>query len=147
MAHVQSGGTYKLINAKGGTVLDLSGGDNRSIIGYGFHGGDNQKVRTCIQEAALNVDADLFDYSGSWSGRVKATTSGIRAVVCTSLLKEIHEMVARSLLLDTPHFGMFAPMMRTDRSIGGLYLLHNFMHRDYLIYFNKRGPSQHAIQR
>ncbi len=44
---VQSGRTYKLVNAKAGTVLDLSGADNRQAIGYGFHGGDNQKVRGC----------------------------------------------------------------------------------------------------
>ncbi|KAH7925979.1 carbohydrate-binding module family 13 protein [Leucogyrophana mollusca] len=40
---IQSGHTYKLINVKGGTALDLSGGDNRSIIGYGFHNGPNQE--------------------------------------------------------------------------------------------------------
>ncbi|KAK7682003.1 hypothetical protein QCA50_014967 [Cerrena zonata] len=43
MAEVQSGATYRLINAKAGNVLDLSGGDNRSIIGYDWHGGENQK--------------------------------------------------------------------------------------------------------
>ncbi|KAI1793804.1 ricin B lectin domain-containing protein [Ganoderma leucocontextum] len=40
---VESGRTYKLVNAKAGTVLDLSGADNRQTIGYGYHGGDNQK--------------------------------------------------------------------------------------------------------
>ncbi|KAI0072610.1 carbohydrate-binding module family 13 protein [Panus rudis PR-1116 ss-1] len=43
MAQIQSGATYKLVNAKAHNVLDLSGGDNRSIIGYDWHGGDNQK--------------------------------------------------------------------------------------------------------
>ena len=42
---VQSGRTYKLVNAKAGTVLDLSGTDNRQTVGYDYHGGDNQKVR------------------------------------------------------------------------------------------------------
>jgi len=42
MARIQSGGLYKFINAKGGTVIDLSGGDNRSIIGYPETGGPNQ---------------------------------------------------------------------------------------------------------
>ncbi|KAH9850962.1 ricin B-like lectin [Lenzites betulinus] len=38
------GKTYKIINAKGGTVLDLSGGQDHSpITGYQWHGGDNQK--------------------------------------------------------------------------------------------------------
>ncbi|KAL5501241.1 hypothetical protein ACEPAH_9628 [Sanghuangporus vaninii] len=36
-------GTYKLINVKAGTALDLSGGDNRTIIGFEDTGGDNQK--------------------------------------------------------------------------------------------------------
>ncbi|KAI9566641.1 carbohydrate-binding module family 13 protein [Boletus coccyginus] len=43
MACIQSGHKYALINVKGGTALDLSGGDNRSIIGYPFHGGPNQE--------------------------------------------------------------------------------------------------------
>ncbi|KAF8547511.1 ricin B-like lectin [Imleria badia] len=34
---------YALINDKGGTCMDISGGDNRSIIGYGYHNGPNQK--------------------------------------------------------------------------------------------------------
>ncbi|KAH8105182.1 carbohydrate-binding module family 13 protein [Cristinia sonorae] len=40
---IQSGAVYRLVNAKAGNVLDLSGGDNESIIGYDWHGGDNQK--------------------------------------------------------------------------------------------------------
>ncbi|KAJ7724854.1 ricin B-like lectin [Mycena metata] len=39
---VQSGLTYRITNAKAGTVVDLSGGDNRSIIGYPYHAGPNQ---------------------------------------------------------------------------------------------------------
>lgn len=52
MAQVQSGATYRLINAKAGNVLDLSGGDGKSIIGYDWHGGDNQKVclTTCLSD-------------------------------------------------------------------------------------------------
>ncbi|KAL0948452.1 hypothetical protein HGRIS_011025 [Hohenbuehelia grisea] len=45
MANVYSGGTYIFVNAKAGNCLDLSGGDNFSIIGYDNHGGDNQKWR------------------------------------------------------------------------------------------------------
>ena len=44
MANIQSGGVYKLINAKAGNCVDLSGGDGVSVIGYDWHGGDNQKV-------------------------------------------------------------------------------------------------------
>ncbi|KAJ7437864.1 ricin B-like lectin [Mycena galericulata] len=39
---VQSGGTYRILNAKAETAMDLSGGDNKSIIGYPYHNGENQ---------------------------------------------------------------------------------------------------------
>ncbi|KAL0948451.1 hypothetical protein HGRIS_011024 [Hohenbuehelia grisea] len=45
MVNLQSGSSYKLTNEKAGNVLDLSGGDNKSIIGYEWHGSDNQKWR------------------------------------------------------------------------------------------------------
>lgn len=44
MENIQSGGVYKFINAKAGNCMDLSGGDNTSVIGFDYHGGDNQKV-------------------------------------------------------------------------------------------------------
>ncbi|EGO23187.1 hypothetical protein SERLADRAFT_394310 [Serpula lacrymans var. lacrymans S7.9] len=37
-------GIYKLVNCIGGSAMDLSGGDYRSIIGFPAHDGDNQKV-------------------------------------------------------------------------------------------------------
>ncbi|SJL15871.1 uncharacterized protein ARMOST_19379 [Armillaria ostoyae] len=40
---VDSGSTYKIRNAKSGTVLDLSGVDNTAIIGYPDHNGANQQ--------------------------------------------------------------------------------------------------------
>ncbi|KAG6372450.1 carbohydrate-binding module family 13 protein [Boletus reticuloceps] len=42
MSSVQANSSYSLTNVKGGTCLDLSGGDNVSIIGYGYHQGPNQ---------------------------------------------------------------------------------------------------------
>lgn len=39
-------GVYSLINAGSGTVIDLSGADNTSIIGFPAHHGPNQQV--CI---------------------------------------------------------------------------------------------------
>ncbi|EIW52696.1 ricin B-like lectin [Trametes versicolor FP-101664 SS1] len=40
----EAGKTYQIINAKGGTVLDLSGGQDHSpITGYQWSGGSNQK--------------------------------------------------------------------------------------------------------
>jgi len=43
MANFQSGQIYRLTNVVGETVIDLSGGDNKSIIGYGDHNGPNQR--------------------------------------------------------------------------------------------------------
>ena len=40
-----SGQAYFIINKKSGTALDLSGDDQRSIIGFASHRSDNQKVR------------------------------------------------------------------------------------------------------
>lgn len=40
---IQEGATYTLINVKSQTALDLSGGDGKSIIGFGFHGQGNQQ--------------------------------------------------------------------------------------------------------
>jgi len=40
---IQSNGTYKITNVKAGNVVDLSGFDNKSIIGYPDHGGSNQR--------------------------------------------------------------------------------------------------------
>lgn len=37
-------GVYKIVNKHSGTVLDLSNDDFRSVIGFTFHGGDNQLV-------------------------------------------------------------------------------------------------------
>ena len=43
-------GIYKIVNVKGGTALDLSGGDNRTIMGFTVHGGGNQQVRYVPQK-------------------------------------------------------------------------------------------------
>ncbi|OJA19472.1 hypothetical protein AZE42_04911 [Rhizopogon vesiculosus] len=42
---IQDQHTYTPTNCKGGTVLDLSGADNRSIAGFHAHGGPNQSLR------------------------------------------------------------------------------------------------------
>jgi hypothetical protein len=36
---------YAIINKQWDTVLDFSGSDFKSAIGYQWHGGDNQQVR------------------------------------------------------------------------------------------------------
>lgn len=38
-------GTYVLLNARSGTAVDMSGMDNKTLIGYPMHGGPNQQVR------------------------------------------------------------------------------------------------------
>ncbi|KIP01386.1 carbohydrate-binding module family 13 protein [Phlebiopsis gigantea 11061_1 CR5-6] len=45
MATIESGGAYVLFNAKAGNCVDLSGTDGESVIGWDYHGGDNQKWR------------------------------------------------------------------------------------------------------
>lgn len=37
------GTLYVLLNARGGTAMDMSGADNKTIIGYPMHGGPNQQ--------------------------------------------------------------------------------------------------------
>ena len=49
MVYIQSGRVYKIINAQAGNCVDLSGADNISVIGYDYHGGDNQKVRVSLR--------------------------------------------------------------------------------------------------
>ena len=39
-------GIYTITNVKSGTALDLSGGDNRSIIGFTVHKQGNQQVES-----------------------------------------------------------------------------------------------------
>ncbi|KAK7030862.1 hypothetical protein VNI00_013972 [Paramarasmius palmivorus] len=40
---IQSGRSYRIVNAKSGTLLDLSGTDGVTISGFNSNGGDNQK--------------------------------------------------------------------------------------------------------
>ncbi|PPQ90356.1 hypothetical protein CVT25_007758 [Psilocybe cyanescens] len=42
-ANIQNGTRYILVNKKGKTVVDLSGTDSRSVIGWDRHGGTNQQ--------------------------------------------------------------------------------------------------------
>ncbi|KAF8264528.1 hypothetical protein EI94DRAFT_461062 [Lactarius quietus] len=44
MSIIKSGQRYKITNEGNGMVVDLSGADNRSILGWAFHGGENQQV-------------------------------------------------------------------------------------------------------
>lgn len=49
-------GVYSLVNVQSGTVLDLSGGDDKSLIGFPAHGGKNQQVRSVIYKCQFPSD-------------------------------------------------------------------------------------------
>jgi len=48
MSRVFEQGRYIAMDVRSGMVLDLSGGDNLSLIAYRFHGSENQQVRIVI---------------------------------------------------------------------------------------------------
>jgi len=79
--NIQIGGTYTIINVKAGTVVDLSAGDNTSIIGYPYHGGSNQKwTFTWVQGAWSIKSAGL----GTYIGLAGAATNGTKLVAVAS---------------------------------------------------------------
>ncbi|KAF8641649.1 hypothetical protein AX16_009875 [Volvariella volvacea WC 439] len=43
MSVIQGGVTYRIVNAQAGTAIDLSAGDDRSVIGWTPHDGANQR--------------------------------------------------------------------------------------------------------
>ncbi|KAJ8597209.1 carbohydrate-binding module family 13 protein [Rhizopogon salebrosus TDB-379] len=72
MACIQDQNTYTLKNARGQTVLDLSGGDNKSIIGYHNHDGPNQSwifqrgengwfIKSAGSGQYLGIEGDIRD--------------------------------------------------------------------------------------
>ena len=54
MSGLHAGAEYKIVNAKAGNVMDLSGQDNRSVIGYDWNGGKNQKVLVWLHTSLLS---------------------------------------------------------------------------------------------
>lgn len=61
-----SGHYYVIINKKSGTAFDLSGQDQKSIIGFTVHRGDNQKVRCAATPRSLSDIVDLISISPQW---------------------------------------------------------------------------------
>jgi len=47
---IKSGQRYKITNEENGLVFDLSSGNGKSILGWDFHGGENQKWITERQD-------------------------------------------------------------------------------------------------
>ncbi|CDO69740.1 Carbohydrate-Binding Module Family 13 protein [Trametes cinnabarina] len=93
-------GTYVLLNARSGTAVDMSGVDNKTLIGYPMHGGPNQQwefipsghgyVIRCVRRSKdghplyLTTDGGVHEhvaivaspYPVSWN--VEQTEDGIR---------------------------------------------------------------------
>ncbi|OCH90364.1 ricin B-like lectin [Obba rivulosa] len=60
---LQPNRTYILVNAKSGTVLDLSASDNKTVTGWSLNNGDNQKwyvQRTDTGWVFRNVNTGYF---------------------------------------------------------------------------------------
>ena len=74
---MNSGSSYKIINAQAGTAVDLSGTDNKSIIGWPSHSGDNQKW-------TIDWIGNAWTFrnvrSGQYLGLGAASTDGTRLV-------------------------------------------------------------------
>ncbi|KAJ3539159.1 hypothetical protein NMY22_g4864 [Coprinellus aureogranulatus] len=64
MSHVEAGGRYRIVNAKSGTVLDLSATNNEFVNGWKFHGRDNQIVRLYLSYRTFPVLTTLYTPSG-----------------------------------------------------------------------------------
>ena len=59
-----SGHAYFIINKKSGTAFDLSGEDQRSVIGFTLHRGENQKVRSIYSDSSMvMIIVDLIPIS------------------------------------------------------------------------------------
>lgn len=61
-------GTYVLLNARSGTAVDMSGADNKTLIGYPMHGGPNQQVCN-LGVCALATAANMWHHHSGSSSR------------------------------------------------------------------------------
>ena len=104
-------GTYVLLNARGGTAMDLHGGDDTNVIGYPMHGNQNQQwefipsghgyVIRCVRSSKaghalyLTVEGGVRDnapvvasaYPVAWN--VEQTEDGIRCAGLGIAMAEI----------------------------------------------------------
>jgi hypothetical protein len=76
-------GVYSLVNVKSGTVIDLSGADDRSIIGFPSHGGKNQQVLIVLSIQEQTRHADLLSRSGASKRPGMDTPYGVSRRACT----------------------------------------------------------------
>ena len=61
-------GTYKIHNFRSKTAMDLNGVDNKSLIGYPPHDGENQRVRYFPLQQTIAEDAFSGLYQSSEGG-------------------------------------------------------------------------------
>jgi hypothetical protein len=73
---IESGQRYKITNEQAKLVVDLSGQDNKSVIGWESHGGENQQVITFnidISITCTSYDCDTLKWilkkqdNGQWT--------------------------------------------------------------------------------
>ncbi|KAG1880983.1 carbohydrate-binding module family 13 protein [Suillus subluteus] len=87
MSCIQNQHIYTLKNRQGGTVIDLSGGDNQSIIGYNDHNGPNQSwIFQRADDAWFIKSAGTDKYLGV-EGDVNNAGDGTRVVAVPSPFK------------------------------------------------------------
>lgn len=67
-ARVWRPGVYTLVNAGSGAVLDLSGKDTRSVIGFSSHYGPNQQVSMSFVSHVFRrfLKVVLVDFHSAW---------------------------------------------------------------------------------
>ena len=73
-------GIYTITNVKSGTALDLSGGDNRSIIGFDFHGQGNQQVSNSLNQDDRRLQTSYRNFILQWSIQKKDCGYTIRGL-------------------------------------------------------------------
>ncbi|KAF5376012.1 hypothetical protein D9757_008834 [Collybiopsis confluens] len=65
---IQSGSTFTIHNVKGGTVVDLSAGDNKTITGWTANGGKNQQWNTLWAGNSWNIQSVETGFYLGFSG-------------------------------------------------------------------------------
>ncbi|KAF8968472.1 ricin B-like lectin [Flammula alnicola] len=101
-AQVNSGSTYVITNVKAGTAMDLSAGDNTSVIGWPVHGAANQQW-------TMNWTGKAWTFKSGSTGQylsiVGSPADGTRVVAAAESF-EWHIWRADS---DTNTFRIFVP--------------------------------------
>ncbi|KAK7434536.1 hypothetical protein VKT23_020145 [Stygiomarasmius scandens] len=73
---VQSGDTWTIHNAKSGTVLDLSMGDNTTVTGWSLNNGPNQHWNTTWTGSHWNIQNQFTGFFLAIAGGTSAAGNG-----------------------------------------------------------------------